>query len=269
MTDDSGIYRITSPLSAERLGADEPTAATAAPPPVTPDPATPTPARPVATPRDAAWIPVTQTGPAGPPAMRPPNPPAPPYAAPPPGGGWAGEGGWYAGPGGAHRQRPNRRLRRGLTATAAVAVVAAVGGGVLAGELGGSPASDGVNVAASANLASDQNGVASIAGAVEPAVVTITSIVTGSGSTGYGTTTTPFGGGSGYGQEEKLEGTGMVVTSSGEVVTNNHVIAGASTISVTLHGSSAAHRATVIGTDPTDDIALLQVQGVSGLPTVT
>ncbi len=61
----------------------------------------------------------------------------------------------------------------------------------------------------------------------------------------------------------------MIVTSSGEVVTNNHVIAGASTISVTLHGSSKSYQAKVVGTDPTLDIALLQVEGVSGLPTVT
>ena len=61
----------------------------------------------------------------------------------------------------------------------------------------------------------------------------------------------------------------MIITSSGEVITNNHVIDGAKSISVTLDGSTKAYTATVIGTDPTDDVALLQIEGVSGLPTVT
>jgi S1-C subfamily serine protease len=64
-------------------------------------------------------------------------------------------------------------------------------------------------------------------------------------------------------------GTGMVVTSSGEVVTNNHVIAGATSIRVSIPGHSGTYSAHVVGADPPDDIALLQVDGVSGLPTVT
>jgi S1-C subfamily serine protease len=63
-------------------------------------------------------------------------------------------------------------------------------------------------------------------------------------------------------------GTGMILTSSGEVLTNNHVVAGASSIQVSIEGRSAPVPAQVIGVDPTDDVALLQLQGVSGLPTV-
>jgi S1-C subfamily serine protease len=63
-------------------------------------------------------------------------------------------------------------------------------------------------------------------------------------------------------------GTGMILSSSGEVLTNNHVIAGASSIEVSIEGRSASVAAEVIGVDPTDDVALLQLQGVSGLPTV-
>jgi S1-C subfamily serine protease len=61
----------------------------------------------------------------------------------------------------------------------------------------------------------------------------------------------------------------MIITSSGEVVTNNHVIDGATSISVTLNGGSKSYTAKVIGADPADDVALLQIQDVSGLPTVT
>ena len=63
-------------------------------------------------------------------------------------------------------------------------------------------------------------------------------------------------------------GTGMVLTADGEILTNNHVVEGASSIQVTIpgHGSSTA---TVVGVDPTDDVALLQLTSAAGLQTVT
>jgi S1-C subfamily serine protease len=156
--------------------------------------------------------------------------------------------------------------RRGPIALAALAALAGGGiGGAAVGFLGGgaTAGSQAVSVASSAHLASDQsNSVASIAAAVDPAVVSITSQIT--------VTETPFGGAFGsYQESEEAEGSGMIITSSGEVVTNNHVIAGATSITVTIGGGTKTYRATVIGTDPTKDIALLQIQGVNGLPTVT
>lgn len=64
-------------------------------------------------------------------------------------------------------------------------------------------------------------------------------------------------------------GTGMILTSSGEVLTNNHVIDGATSIRVTIEGRSRTYVADVVGVDPTADVALLQIEGASGLPTVT
>ena len=64
------------------------------------------------------------------------------------------------------------------------------------------------------------------------------------------------------------QGTGVVITSGGEVITNNHVIANASSISVTFSTSNITKKAVLVNTDPTDDVALLQIQNVSGLPTV-
>jgi S1-C subfamily serine protease len=61
----------------------------------------------------------------------------------------------------------------------------------------------------------------------------------------------------------------MILTSSGEVLTNNHVVAGSTSIKVTIPGRSGTHTATVVGVSPTSDVALLQIQGVSGLPTIT
>ena len=65
------------------------------------------------------------------------------------------------------------------------------------------------------------------------------------------------------------EGTGMIITSSGEVLTNNHVVDGAQSVTVALNGSTKQLSATVVGADPDKDVALLQIQGQSGLPTVT
>src|SRR5437016_3806926 len=50
-------------------------------------------------------------------------------------------------------------------------------------------------------------------------------------------------------------GTGMVITSSGEVLTNNHVIAGADTITAQIDGTGPTYTASVLGDDPVNDVA--------------
>ena len=74
-------------------------------------------------------------------------------------------------------------------------------------------------------------------------------------------------GGIGGSQVPLGAGTGMVLTSSGEVLTNNHVIRGATRIQVTIPGRSGTFSATVLGADPTADVALIKIDAVSGLPT--
>src|SRR5262249_58525303 len=64
-------------------------------------------------------------------------------------------------------------------------------------------------------------------------------------------------------------GTGIVVSSSGEVLTNNHVINGATRITATDVGNGRTYDATVVGYDPSHDIAVLQLKGASGLATAT
>jgi S1-C subfamily serine protease len=72
---------------------------------------------------------------------------------------------------------------------------------------------------------------------------------------------------------ETAEGTGMIISSSGLVLTNNHVIDQATAVRATLvtPGSNAAtqYTAKVLGYDSTDDVALLQLVGASGLPVET
>ena len=68
-------------------------------------------------------------------------------------------------------------------------------------------------------------------------------------------------------QNEQAAGTGIVLTSNGEVLTNNHVIDGATSISVTDIGNSQTYKANVVGYDRTGDVAVIQLVGASGLQT--
>ena len=88
---------------------------------------------------------------------------------------------------------------------------------------------------------------AAIAAKVDPAIVDINTVV-GSG---------------------QAAGTGQIITSNGEILTNNHVVDRSTSIEVTIAGRSQTYPAHVIGVDPSADIALIQIDGVSGLPTVS
>jgi S1-C subfamily serine protease len=70
-------------------------------------------------------------------------------------------------------------------------------------------------------------------------------------------------------QQAQAAGTGMVLTSSGEVLTNNHVIDGATSIRATDIGNGRTYSARVVGYNQSHDIAVLQLQGASGLSTVS
>jgi S1-C subfamily serine protease len=69
--------------------------------------------------------------------------------------------------------------------------------------------------------------------------------------------------------EATAEGTGMVISSDGLVLTNNHVIDQATSVSATLVESGRTYTAKVVGYDSNDDVALLKLVGASGLKTVS
>ena len=69
-------------------------------------------------------------------------------------------------------------------------------------------------------------------------------------------------------ERAQVTGTGIVLSASGEVLTNNHVIDGASSISVTDLGNGFRYQANVVGYDRGLDIAVLQLSGASGLRTI-
>jgi S1-C subfamily serine protease len=89
--------------------------------------------------------------------------------------------------------------------------------------------------------------LAALAAKIDPVVVDINTVIQGGSAAG----------------------TGIILTSTGEVLTNNHVVSGSTSITVTIAGHSGTYAAQVVGVDPTKDVALIQVEGVSGLPTAT
>ena len=205
----------------------------------------------------SAETPVTDPGGGAPPASPgyesppayewlPPVPPSPP----------AGSGGG----GGSSRGRS-------LIVVGVVAAVvgAAAGAGVAEAVSGGNGQTITESFSPNSSVVNEKPAdIQGILARVLPSVVTIAAYSTAQPNGGL---FAPFGGGGSAPQTES-QGTGMIITPGGEVVTNNHVISGASRITVSLNGSTKALTATVVGADPTDDVALLQIQGASNLPTV-
>jgi S1-C subfamily serine protease len=77
-----------------------------------------------------------------------------------------------------------------------------------------------------------------IAAAIDPSIVDINDVINGS----------------------PAAGTGIIITSSGEVLTNNHVIDGATNITAQVDGRGPTYAVKVLGYDATDDVALLQME---------
>jgi S1-C subfamily serine protease len=69
-------------------------------------------------------------------------------------------------------------------------------------------------------------------------------------------------------QGDKAAGTGMVLTPSGEILTNNHVVRGATTIKVVVPGTGHSYTAKVAGYDVSADVAVLQAAGATNLETI-
>ena len=70
------------------------------------------------------------------------------------------------------------------------------------------------------------------------------------------------------GAGNSASGTGMILTSTGQILTNNHVVQGAVSVSVDVINNGRTYNATVVGVDPTDDVAVLQLANAADLPTL-
>jgi putative serine protease PepD len=138
-----------------------------------------------------------------------------------------------------------KRTRGPVALLAAVAIVAAaVGGGTAYAfqELTGKDTVAAAGSTTSVVPAGKKGDVATIAAAVSPSVVEISATSNAGQSTG----------------------SGVIITSGGEIVTNNHVVSGASSIKVTTN-SGKSYTAKVVGTDSKKDLALIKLENASGL----
>ncbi|MFJ2094499.1 S1C family serine protease [Streptomyces sp. NPDC087901] len=146
---------------------------------------------------------------------------------------------------------PRRRVRRPVALLAAVAIAAAIVGGGTATVIGqltdnGTDSTAGSVIPGTTVSQSSKGTVSGVAAALSPTIVEIGATSTSGQSTG----------------------SGVVITSDGEIVTNNHVVAGATSIKVTL-STGKTYTAEVVGTDADKDLALIKLQGASGLKTAT
>ncbi|MEU9170937.1 trypsin-like peptidase domain-containing protein [Streptomyces sp. NPDC048420] len=144
---------------------------------------------------------------------------------------------------------PKKRTRGPLALLAAVAIVAAaIGGGTAYGiqELTGNDTVASSSTSTNVVPSSAKGTVAGVAAAVSPSIVEINATSNAGESTG----------------------SGVIITSDGEIITNNHVISGASTIKVST-SDGKTYTAKVVGTDSKKDLALIKLENASGLRTAT
>ncbi|MER5788073.1 trypsin-like peptidase domain-containing protein [Streptomyces sp. NPDC001980] len=142
-----------------------------------------------------------------------------------------------------------KRTRGPIALLAAVAIVAAaVGGGTAYAfqELTGKNNVVSSSTTTSVVPSSKKGDVATIAAAVSPSVVEVNATLSNGTSTG----------------------SGVVITSDGEIITNNHVISGAQSVKVST-SDGKSYTAKVVGTDSSKDLALLKLEGASGLTPAT
>lgn len=139
---------------------------------------------------------------------------------------------------------PKKRARGPLALLAAVAIVAAaIGGGTAYGIQELTHKNETVSATTTSVVPSSKKGdIAAIAAAVSPSIVEVKATLSNGSSTG----------------------SGVIITSDGEIVTNNHVISGATQIQV-VTSAGKTYTAKVVGTDSKKDLALLKLENASGL----
>lgn len=202
-------------------------------------------------PQGGGWGPPGQQGGQGNPGGQVP---AGPWGPPGGGSGWGGHGGasegTASGPSG-NVGEPGRGGRApfpfawvaALVATALLAGGAGAGIALAVSNNGPGPTRSGSAPLPTAAPLTPVGGqglnVSAIAKKVEPATVDITA----------------------NGPDGQDEGTGMVLTPSGIVLTNNHVVDGSTVVTAQVDGTGKSYPVTVLGTDATDDVALLKLDG--------
>lgn len=165
-------------------------------------------------------------------------------------------------------RRPRRRRAVTVVIATAVALGLATGGAIWSTAGGSTATSAGSALTQQDTLLPDSSNLPDRGGRVdvrgsEPTALATTA-ATSSQQVGLVTIVSTLG----Y-ADATSAGTGIVLTSDGTILTNNHVIVGATSIEVTVESTGATYPAQVVGTDATADIAVLRLTGASGLATAT
>lgn len=146
------------------------------------------------------------------------------------------------------------RPRSQRIAALALVIAVSMGGGIIGGLIAGSTSDNSSSSNAPLVTAPkvDQSkvgntSIAKAAAVIAPSVVTITNTTANGGDTG----------------------TGIIVSSDGEIITNNHVVEGSTDLKVRLAGATNAVEARILSTDPGNDLALIKLVNASGLTPAT
>jgi serine protease Do len=152
---------------------------------------------------------------------------------------------------------PARRGPSWLPVAVIAALIGAVAGGGVASVLDDDRPGTVVRYSGNTTRIQRPEDIQGILAKVQPGVVSIrTSSFTGQDVFGFGQ------------QPVRGAGTGMVITPEGHVLTNAHVVNGATAIEVTLFNEREPRQADLLGSDPTSDVAVLKIRDATGLPTV-
>ena len=145
----------------------------------------------------------------------------------------------------------NRLFRRTLPVAAALLIGGGAGAAIYAGTQGSSAQpTEAVASVPAQPAAATATSLTELYKNAAPAVVDITVDTT---------TSSGFGGGFGFGtQQATAEGSGFEIDTSGHIVTNQHVVAGANSITVRFQDGTTA-KATLVGADPSTDVAVIKV----------
>ena len=165
---------------------------------------------------------------------------------------WTYPGSAYPPPPMPPRQQPPRRFRRGTVAAVVAATLVAGGLGGTLGALIGADSADQATASTNATTTSSTTSgtegtdVSAVVDKVLPSVVQVNVRL----------------------QNGEGIGSGVIMSADGKILTHNHVVDGATSVTVTLSDGRTID-AEVLGTDPSSDLAVVQAKGVSGLTAAT
>jgi len=156
-----------------------------------------------------------------------------------------------------HRSRTAWLQKAWVIPAAAALVGALIGGGLVAVLDNNNGGTTTINYGNNSSVLAKPKDIQGVLAKVEPAVVSVRTEAFQRGGFFFNDV-----------QRVRGAGTGMIITSDGDVLTNSHVVEGATTITVTLQGDKSPRPADLVSRDPIADVAVVKIRNATNLPTV-